>query len=212
MTLENIKYFGGKLLLDELNKVTMYQRNCAKLTLSLLIIVEKCHAHGIQQNDFSPGNILLHFPSMDKTKVFLGACDWGMACRVSEEVASNYGYRSEEEMAMQQRLRQHVAPELFYVFGPHGSETSLERQKKKRVYTRGGDAYAAGKLASMIWREEPDNEMLPTSEQVAAFRYKLRQLTDPNPRTRATLSDALGMLTSDLIKIRLPTECFCIGI
>ena len=93
---------------------------------------------------------------MDKTKIFLGVCDWGMACRVSEEVASNYGYRSEEEMAMQQRLRQHVAPELFYVFGPRESETSLEHQKKKHVYTKGGDAYAAGKLASMIWREEAD--------------------------------------------------------
>ena len=131
---------------------------------------------------------------------------------VSEEVASNYGYRNEEEMAMQQRLRQHVALELFYVFGPRGSKTSLERQKKKHVYTKGGDAYAAGKLASMIWQEEPDNEMLQTSEQVVAFRYKLGQLTDPNPRTKATFSDALGMLTSDPIKNRLPTECFRTGI
>ena len=80
------------------------------------------------------------------------------------------------------------------------------------MYTKGGDAYAAQKLASMIWREEPDNEMLPTSEQVAAFRYKLGQLTNPNPRTKATLSDALGMLTSDPIKIRLPIECFYTGI
>ena len=80
------------------------------------------------------------------------------------------------------------------------------------MYTKGGDAYAAGKLASMIWREELDNEMLPASEQFAAFRYKLGQLTDPNPRTKATLSDALGMLMSDPIKIRLPTECFCRGI
>ena len=109
---------------------------------------------------------------------------------------------------MQQRLRQHVAPELFYVFGPRGSETSLERQKKKHVYTKGGDAYAAGKLASMTWQEGPDNEMLQTSEQVAAFKYKLGQLTDPNSRTRATLSDALEMLTSDSIKIRLSTKCF----
>ena len=51
---------------------------------------------------------------------------------------------------MQQRLCQHVAPELFYVFGPRGSETSLERQKKKHLYTKGGDAYAIRKLASMI--------------------------------------------------------------
>ena len=209
----NIKYSGGELLPDELDKVTLYQKIRAKLALSLLIIVEKCHAHGIiQHNDLSPSNILLHFPPMDKTKIFLDVCDWGMACCISEEVASNYGYKSEEEMAMQQRQRQHVAPELFYVFGPHRSEMSLERQKKKHVYTKGGDAYAIGKLASMIWREEPDNEMLPASEQVAAFRYKLGQLTDPNPRTRATFSNALGILTSDPIKIRLPTECFRIGI
>ena len=130
MPLENIKFYGGELLSNELDKVTLYRRNRAKLALSLLIIVEKCHAHGIQHNDLSPSNILLHFPPMDKTKIFLGVCDWedpGMACRVSKEVASNYGYRSEEEMEMQQRLRQHVAPELFYVFGPCGSETSLER-------------------------------------------------------------------------------------
>ena len=144
---------------------------------------------------------------MDKTKIFLGVCDWGMACHVSKEVASNYGFQSKENMEMQQRLRQHVAPELFYVFGPHGSETSLEHQKQKHLYSKEGDAYAAGKLASMIWREEPDKEMLPASEQVAAFGYKLGQLTDPNPRTKATLSNALGMLTLDPIKIQLPTEC-----
>ena len=95
-TLENIKYSGGEPLLDELDKVTLYQRNRTKLALSLLIIVEKCHAHGIQHNDLSPSNILLHFPPMDKTKIFFGVCDWGMACRVSKEVASNYDYRSEE--------------------------------------------------------------------------------------------------------------------
>ena len=74
-TLENIKYTTGELLLDELDKVTLYRRNRAKLALSLLIIVEKCHVHGIQHNDFSPGNILLHFPSMNKTKIFLGVYD-----------------------------------------------------------------------------------------------------------------------------------------
>ena len=210
--MENIKFSSGELLPDDLDKVTLYRRNRAKLALSLLIIVEKCHTHGIQHNDLSPGNILLHFPPTDKTKIFLGVCDWGMACRVSEEVALNYGYRSEEEMAMQQRLCQHVAPELFYVFKPRGSETSLERQKEKHVYTKRGDTYVAGKMASIFWREEPDNEMLPASEQVVAFRYKFGQLTDPNPSSRATLSDALGMLTSDPIKIRLLTECFRTGI
>ena len=46
-TLENIKYTTGELFPDDLDKVTLYRRNRAKLALSLLIIVEKCHAHGI---------------------------------------------------------------------------------------------------------------------------------------------------------------------
>ena len=104
ISLENIKKFSGDLLQDELDKVTLYRRNRTKLALLLLIIVEKCHLHGIQHNDLSPSNILLYFPSMDKTKVFLGVCDWKMACRVSEEVASNYGFQSKEEIEMQQRL------------------------------------------------------------------------------------------------------------
>ena len=70
ISLENIKFSSGNLLLDELDKIMLYRRNRAKLALSLLIIVEKCHAHGIQHNDLSPSNILLHFPSMDKTKIF----------------------------------------------------------------------------------------------------------------------------------------------
>ena len=98
--LENIKFSGRELLLDELDKVMLYQRNRAKLALSLLIIVEKCHAHGIQHNDLSPSNILLHFPPMDKTKIFLSVCDWGMACHISKEVVLNYGFQSEEEMEM----------------------------------------------------------------------------------------------------------------
>ena len=100
---------------------------------------------------------------MDKRKIFLSVYDWGMACRVSKKVALNYGFQSEEKMEMQQGLRQHVAPELFYVFGPCGSETSLEHQKQKHLYTKEGEAYAARKLASMIWREESNKEMLPAS-------------------------------------------------
>ena len=118
------------------------------------------------------------------------------AADVSEEVASNYNFQASDEMERQQRLRQHVTLELFYVFGPRGSETCLERQKQKHLYSKAGDAYAAGMLARMIWLEELDKEMLPTSEHVAVFRYKLGQLTNRNPSTKATLSDAIVTLTS----------------
>ena len=74
-----------------------------------------------------------------------------MACHVSEVVALNYGFQASDEMERQQELRRHVVLELFYVFGSPGSETCLERQKQKHLYSKAGDAYAAGMLAKMIW-------------------------------------------------------------
>ena len=88
---------------------------------------------------------------MDKTKIFLGVCDWGMACCVSKVVALNYDFKASDKMERQQQLRQHVTPELIYVFGPRGSKTCLERQKQKHLYSEASDAYAAGMLAKMIW-------------------------------------------------------------
>ena len=56
-----ISWSSGNLLPEDLDKVMLYPRNRAKLALSLLIIVEKCHPHGIQYNNLSPSNILLYF-------------------------------------------------------------------------------------------------------------------------------------------------------
>ena len=53
ISLENIKFSSGDLLPDELDKVTLYRRKYEKLALSLLIIIEKCHAHGIQHNNLN---------------------------------------------------------------------------------------------------------------------------------------------------------------
>ena len=72
---ECIGWWGGDLLPEDLYKVMLYRRNHAILALSLLIIVEKYQAHGLQHNDLSPSNILLYFPPMDKTKIFLEVCD-----------------------------------------------------------------------------------------------------------------------------------------
>ena len=80
---------------------------------------------------------------MDKTKIFFGVCDWGMACRISKVVALNYDFQASNEMERQPQPWQHITPELFYVFGPRGSETCLERQKQKHLYSKASDAYAA---------------------------------------------------------------------
>ena len=85
-------------------------------------------------------------------------------------IASNYNFQAFDEMERQRQLRQYVSPELFHVFGPRGSKTCLERKKQKHLYSKAGVSYAVGMLAKMIWQEETDKEMLPISEQIAAFR------------------------------------------
>ena len=70
---EYIGWSGGDLLPKDLDKVMLYRRNHAKLALLLLIIVEKCRAHGLHHNDLSPSNILLHFSTHRQDKDFLGS-------------------------------------------------------------------------------------------------------------------------------------------
>jgi serine/threonine protein kinase len=113
------------LLPDDVDRVKAYRKNRVKLVLSLLIIMDKRHAHNILHNDLSPSNIMLHFPPGKPENVYIGVCDWGMANCVKEKKASLYGYQNKEEMVANIAQRKHVAPELFYVFGPEDSRTSL---------------------------------------------------------------------------------------
>ena len=114
------------LLLDDIDKVKPYQNNRVKLVLSLLTIVEKCHAEIILHNDLSPSNIMLHFPLEKLKNVYIGMCDWGMANRVEEEKLSLYSYQIKAKMEVNIAKQKHVAPELFYVFGLKESRNSLE--------------------------------------------------------------------------------------
>jgi hypothetical protein len=84
-----------------------------------------------------------------------------MASRVKENKASLYGYQKKEEMVANIAQRKHVAPELFYVFGPEGSRTLLEVMQKKHLYTKATDAYSVGVLASLIWKEEWTERYFP---------------------------------------------------
>jgi hypothetical protein len=64
-----------------------------------------------------------------------------MAIRFIEEVPSVYGYPTKEEME-RNKERFWVALELFYIYGPRNSETSLEFVQKriciqrKRMHTQ----------------------------------------------------------------------------
>jgi serine/threonine protein kinase len=114
------------LLPVNVDKVKAYRKNRVKLVLSLLTIMGKCHAENIIHNDLSPSNIMLHFPPEKSENVYIGMCNWGMANRFEEEKSSFYGYQTKAEMEANIAERKHVAPELFYVFGPKGLQKLLE--------------------------------------------------------------------------------------
>jgi hypothetical protein len=82
----------------EVDRVKAYRKNQVKLVLSLLTIMDKCHAQNILHNDFSPSNIMLHFPPGKSETVYIGMSDWGMVSRVKEKKASLYGYQKKEEI------------------------------------------------------------------------------------------------------------------
>lgn len=197
---------------DQVEWVVRYRKNRAKLAMSLLVIMDTCHSRQILHNDLSPSNVLLHFPEDEPTKVCIGVCDWGLASRVSEEVPSIYGYKTSEELEKNMRGRDHVAPELFFEFGPPNSSTSLENPKKLHPFTKASDAYSVGVLANKIWRDERDDELLPHKEQHIAFQLKLLALREKDVRKRISIHQALAKLTSPPLEITLPLSCYRVRI
>jgi serine/threonine protein kinase len=169
------------LLSDNVDRVKTYRKNRVKLVLSLLTIMDKCHAQNILHIDLSPSNIMLHFPLGKPKNIYIGVCDWGMASHVKEKKASLYGYQKKEEMVANIAQRKHVAPELFYVFRPEDSRTSLEVMQKKHLYTKAADAYSIGVLASLIWKEEWDRTLPSNATVFHGFELKLRGLQDKDP-------------------------------
>jgi serine/threonine protein kinase len=199
---------AASLLPNNVDRVKAYRKNRVKLVLSLLTIMDKCHAQNILHNDLSPSNIMLHFPPRKPENVYIGVCDWGMASRVKEKKASLYDYQKKEEMVANIAQRKHVVPELFYVFGPEGSRTSLEVMQKKHLYTKAADAYSVGVLASLIWKEGWDRTLLPDATVFHGFELKLRGLQDKDPQTRLSISNVLRRFTSAPFNMVMPEYCF----
>jgi serine/threonine protein kinase len=151
---EDYHLVNAGLLSVDVDKVKAYRKNRVKLVLSLLTIMGKFHAENIFHNDLSPSNIMLHFPPEKPENMYIGMCDWGMANIVEEEKSSLYTYQTKAEIEAYIAEWKHVAPELFYVFGPKDSWNSLEVMQKKHLYLKAADAYSIGVLVSQIWREE----------------------------------------------------------
>jgi hypothetical protein len=101
-----------------------------------------------------------------------------------------------------------VAPELFYVYGPPNSETSLERVQTRHLYTKEADAYSVGKVAQIIWEDEWDKELFKSAVGASIFLYKLHQLQQEDPKKRPTLVSILEIFTSTPHEMELPDCCF----
>jgi hypothetical protein len=131
-----------------------------------------------------------------------------MANRVEVEKSSLYGYQTKAEMEANIAERKHLAPELFYVFGPKGSRNSLEVMQKKHLNSKAANAYSIGVLASQIWKEEWDRELLPDEMIFDGFELKLKGLKDKDPETRLSISDVLIRFKTNPFKFQMPEYCF----
>jgi serine/threonine protein kinase len=205
---EDYHLVNAGLLPVDVDRMKAYRKNRVKLVLSLLTIMGKCHVQNILLNDLSPSNIMLHFPPEEPENVYIGVYDWGMASCVKEKKSSLYGYQTKPEMEANVAQRKHVAPELFYVFGPKGSRNSLEVMKKKHLYLKAVDAYSIGVLVCLIWKEEWDKTLIKDAMVFHVFELKLRGLQDKDPKTRLSILDVLTWFTSPPFKMVMPECCF----
>jgi hypothetical protein len=131
-----------------------------------------------------------------------------MATRTIEDVLSAYSYPTKDEMERNKKECLWVVPELFYVYGPPYSETSLKRVQRRHLYTKEVDAYSVGKVAQPIWEDEWDKELFKSTVGASIFLYKLHQLQHEDPKNRPSLASILEIFTSALNKIKLPDCCF----
>jgi hypothetical protein len=101
-----------------------------------------------------------------------------------------------------------VAPELFYIYGPPNSETSLERVQRRHLYTKEADAYLVGKVAQLIWSDKWNKDLFKGPASVSIFLYELYQLINKDPRKRPLLVSILEIFTSKPHNMELPDCCF----
>jgi hypothetical protein len=63
--------------------------------------------------------------------------------------------------------------------------------KTKHLYSKAVDAYSFGVLASQIWREEWERDLLPGKMIFHGFELKLKGLKDKDLESRLSISDVL---------------------
>ena len=188
--------------------IIAYRKNRAKLAWALMCIMEKVHKAKILHNDIGPANIMLHFPSEKREEVYIGLCDWGIASRMIESEPSCYGYQTREAVEAVKAARPFVAPELFYIFGPPNSDTSLNIMQRQHPFSELADSYSVGCLAAQIWREEPDDDLFKGPLGWHAFNSKIRALKEEDVVDRSTVSEVVEALKGGIYNFETPESCY----
>jgi len=73
------------------------------------------HVGGHVHNDLSPDNIMFHFLE-DKSKVYIGVCDWGMTTISKEPMKSLYTFTSTKDMEDALKKRWWIDPSIAYLY------------------------------------------------------------------------------------------------
>jgi len=196
------------LTMEECERIVAFRRNRAMLAWGLIYVMALVHKAKIIHNDLTPSNILLHFPPDNVQRVYIGVCDWGMACRTVEKKASYFGMPDDMQSDQLRRVKRGVAPELFFVYGPRDDEErNLERMKSQHPYTMEADAFSVGFLAKMIWDNEPNDDLFKSEYALVAFRNKLDCLVQEDPTKRPSLAKVVDLLSSTY-NFPIPDSCF----
>jgi serine/threonine protein kinase len=76
--------------------------------------MDEVHKSHNLHNDISPENILLHFPA-DKSRVYIGICDWDMTTKSMELMKSLYAFTDKNSKIEELAKRWWVDPRVAYV-------------------------------------------------------------------------------------------------
>jgi serine/threonine protein kinase len=178
-------------------EISLFRRHKAKLAWALVYVTSLVHNAGVLHNDLSLVNILLHYPPFSDEEINIGICDWGIASRIQEGAPSHFGYEKQEKLDAERMGRWWAAPELFYLFGPEGSDTSLDVMKATYKYSVKSDSYSIGKLTQRMNIEhmvEYDKDLFRNHESSRYFAMKLRELVDVDVNKRPTCAQVVDLL------------------
>jgi len=190
-------------------RVVVYRNKQAYLAWAFMNIMDVLHKSGVQHNDLSKANILLHFPPENHEVVYIGVCDWGMASWTGEDPTSLYGMKSKKDMEEHQKHRWWIAPELWYLLPKEVDGAPVEPRITPPKHTMQSEAYAVGKLAARIYSNDVTSPMFKgISSNLRVWNLAIDRLTHPDPNERWTIAHAVNTLKGHPYNFETPTHCY----